>query len=240
MSRGTAMSMSNKGPVAAQLHQRLQFDPVQDIMRRRRAADDNIDGGKFGGPILETNGAPVQFPGQGHGALVGAVGDNDAAGAAAEQRARGFLAGFARAEDHDLVLVERTENLPRQFDGDGTDGDVAALDVGLGPNLLGHVECFLEGLVQMGAGLVVLQGRFVGLFELTEDFSLANHHRIKAAGNFEQMLQTFRLSMEINFSADRLAVVVMVEKELPQFLHGLAFGQGGRGVDFHPDCTWKE
>ena len=74
------------------------------------------------------------------------------------------------------MLFERTEDLPRQFDRDRADGDIPALDVGLGPDLLGHVEGFLEGLVQMGAGLVVPQSRLVGLFKLTEDFSLAHHH----------------------------------------------------------------
>ena len=150
-------------PVAAQFHQWLQLRPVKNIMRRGRAADDDVNAGKFRRPILEMNRPPVQFPGQGHGAVMRAVGDNDAVGAAAEQGARGFLARLTRADDHDRMLVQRTENLLRQFHRHGADGHAAALDVGFRPNLLGHVERFLKGLVQMAAGLLVLQGRFVSL-----------------------------------------------------------------------------
>ena len=53
------------------------------------------------------------------------------------------------------------------------------------------------------------------------------------------MLQTVRLAMKINLRPDRLPVIVMVEQELPQFLHGLAFGQGGGSVDFHPVACGK-
>ncbi len=62
--------------------------------------------GKFRRPVLEADGAPVQFARQCHGALVGAVGNEDAARAAAEQGARRFLARVARADDHDRMFAQ--------------------------------------------------------------------------------------------------------------------------------------
>ena len=51
-------------PVLARLHQRLQPGAVQDVMRRRGAADDDVNAGKFGRPILKADGPAAQFRGQ--------------------------------------------------------------------------------------------------------------------------------------------------------------------------------
>ena len=135
------------------------------------------------------DGAAPQFEGQGRGPFVGAVGDQDAARAAAEEGARGFFAGLARADDQDGVVGQGTENFFGQLNGDGTDGDAAALDVGFGADLFGDVEGFLENSVQAAAGVLVLEGRVVGFFQLAEDFRFAQDHGIQAAGDLEKVLQ---------------------------------------------------
>ena len=224
----------------AQFHQRLQFGPVQNIMRRRCAADDDVDGRKFSGPILKMNGAPVQFPGQRHGPVMGTIGDNDAAGAAAQQRPRRFFARLPRADDHDLMLVQRTENLLRQFHRDRSDGHAAALDVGFRPNLLGHVERFLEGLVQMAAGLLVLQGGVVGLLQLAENFRFAHHHRIQSAGDFEQMFQACRIAMKNRFRPGPVRGNCDGQAGTAAGPAGLAVRPARSPRKFPPGCRWKE
>ena len=50
--------------VPAELHQRLQFDPVENVVRRGGAADDNVDFFEFLPPFVKMDGAAVQFPRQ--------------------------------------------------------------------------------------------------------------------------------------------------------------------------------
>jgi len=57
------------------------------------------------------HGAPAQFGGELDGAFVGTIGDDNAVGTAAEERAGGFLAGLAGADDHDLAVAEIGEDL---------------------------------------------------------------------------------------------------------------------------------
>jgi len=81
------------------------------------------------------------------GPVVGAVADQQLAGAAAHQRARGFLAGIAGAHDQDAAIGQRLKNAFGQFDGDIGHGDGAALDVGIRADQFGHIERLLKGLV---------------------------------------------------------------------------------------------
>jgi hypothetical protein len=67
--------------------------------------------------------------------------------------------------------------------------------------VLGHVKCALERLVQPRAGVAVLESERVGLLELAENLRLAEHHRIEAARDFEQVMQALRLGQRVKFIA---------------------------------------
>ena len=75
-------------------------------MGRGGAADHDVDLREFERPVLEMHRAAAQFGCQREGAVVRTVRNDDAPRAPREQRAGGFLAGVARADDHHLALLE--------------------------------------------------------------------------------------------------------------------------------------
>src|SRR5207244_9284531 len=121
--------------ILSEFYDRLQFGPVQNVVGRGSAADDDVDALKFLRPFVKMNGASVQFPRQRFGPLIRAIGNDDAVGATAEQRAGGLFARVSRADDHDVPAFECAENPLREFHGHRTDRHAAALDVGLSANL---------------------------------------------------------------------------------------------------------
>ena len=60
-------------------------------------------------------------------------------------------------------------------------------------DLFGDVERALKRLVQSRASVPALQREIVGFLELTENLRLAQHHRIKAARDLEQVMDAVRL-----------------------------------------------
>ena len=94
--------------------------------------------------------------------------------------------------------MKGAEDFLRKFHRDRTDGHAAPLNVGLGANLFGDIERLLKGLVQTAAGMFMLERKLVGLFELTENFRLAQDHRVESAGDLEQVFDTLRFAQGIN------------------------------------------
>ena len=88
-----------------------------DKVRRAGRADDDIRTVNGGEKVFEADGRAVERLGQLLGALVGAVADEDGAGAAAQQVPRGELAHLARADDEDGFARERAEDFLGEFDG---------------------------------------------------------------------------------------------------------------------------
>src|SRR5437870_2547954 len=89
-----------QGPVFAELHDRLQFGAVENVMRRGGAADDDVDSFKFHCPLPEMNGASAEFPAQASPPVMGSVRNKEPSRPATEEPAAGFLAVLARPEDH--------------------------------------------------------------------------------------------------------------------------------------------
>src|SRR5688572_103941 len=100
--------------------------------------------------------------------------------------------------------------------------------------MLGDVEGALKGLVQAAAGMVVLERDIVGLLQLAEDFRLAEHHGVEAAGDLEQVLDALWFCELIEFVVEWIAIFAAVNEELPQLGKGLARFKAGRHVEFHP------
>ena len=88
--------------------------------------------------------------------------------------------------------------------------------------MFGDVEGALEGLVQPAAGVAVLEGEVVGLLELAEDFGLAQHHGIEAAGDLEQVLQALGFAQGVELFVQRVVIVVRGAEELLQARRGSA------------------
>jgi hypothetical protein len=117
------------------------------------------------------------------GAVVAAVGDDDAFGTAGLE-ALGAAAGHvASPEEHDLAVAEVAEDFFGEFDGDGADGSGAALDLGVVADVFADAEGFLEEFVEFAGGGAGGMGGGVGVLDLAEDFSLAENHGVEAAGD---------------------------------------------------------
>ena len=55
--------------------------------------------------------------------------------------ARRKLGHLAGADQHHALILQRSEDLAREFDGGIADGNGADADVGLGANAFGNAEC---------------------------------------------------------------------------------------------------
>src|SRR4051812_1388538 len=73
-----------QGTIFAQLHERCELCAVENVMRGRCAADDNIHALEFIHPRVEIHRPAAEFFGQSLGFVEGAVGDDDAPGAATQ------------------------------------------------------------------------------------------------------------------------------------------------------------
>jgi hypothetical protein len=96
----------------------------------------------------------------------------------------------------------------------------SALDVRFRADVLGDVERPLERLIEPTAGMAVLERKVVGLLELAKDFGLAQHHRIQAACDFEEMVHALRLAPGINLVRQRVAIVMAGDQEVPERSEG--------------------
>ena len=84
--------------------------------------------------------------------------------------------------------MEFIKNFTGQFHRHIGHGHAAALDVRFRADLLGYIERLLKGLVQSPACSLMRERELISCLELTEDFRLAQHHRIQSAGHLEEML----------------------------------------------------
>ncbi len=137
----------------------------------------------------------------------GARRHHDGAAAARLQMARDELAHLAGADQHDRLVVESLEDGARQIRRDRRHRHRFPGDAGLGADTLGDRERAVEGLVEDRARGAGTGRRHVLLLHLPEDLRLADHHRIEARRDAEEM-------------ADRVAAVVDVE-----------VGREGRSLD---------
>src|SRR5256885_8767137 len=102
--------------MAALFDQAPKLGAVQDVMRRGRAADDDVDLAEGFVPGFEGDGPSAQLTGQGFGLVVRSVRDDNPAGAAGKEGAGGLLAGVAGADDQDRAILEGSEDSFGQLD----------------------------------------------------------------------------------------------------------------------------
>ena len=108
------------------------------------------------------------------------------------------LNGFTGADQQHGNAGERFKDLSRQSTGGKRHGDRAGADIGFGTHAFGHRERLLEHALQLADVQMSATGISKGFFHLPEDLRLAQHQRIKTAGDAHQM-------------ADRIVVLMPVE-----------------------------
>ena len=131
MSRGTAMSIASSGRPARAAITCARLVALDDVVRRVGRGDDDVGLGQLLGQLLEADGAAVEALGQPDRAVVVAVGDEDGADAAGDQRAGDQLGGLAGADHQHPALGEVAERAARQLDRDRGNRDALLADPGL-------------------------------------------------------------------------------------------------------------
>ena len=121
-------------------------------------------------------------------ALVAAVGDAQDADALAAQDPRGHLAALARAHEHHPALGERAERLAGELDRRRGDGHAGPRDPGAGAHAAAGAERVAHQAVEERPARARLARELVGAAQLTEDLGLAEHHRVEAGGDGEEMV----------------------------------------------------
>ena len=143
------------------------------------------------------------------------------------QVAQRFLGHFAGADHQRLLVVESLEDLLGEI-GHGHAGDAhaALVDGGLGGHATGDADGRLKGRVQQRPGVVVLDGRLVGLLHLGENLRLADHHAVETGGHGEQVPHRLFADVMIQVRRDlrRIELVEAGQKAR----HLLAAGGHGR------------
>ena len=104
-SRGTAMSISSSGLPVALAHHQLELVASDDRVRRGGRGEHDVGAHELVGQFVQADDRAAEALREADRAVGVAVGDEDRAGALLGERARGQLAGLARAEDHDVAVL---------------------------------------------------------------------------------------------------------------------------------------
>ena len=105
------------------------------------------------------------------------------------QLAGGQLGHLAGADEEDAAIAQVAEQLPRHLHGHAADRHGTARDLRLGPHALRRAHRARERALQLGskrASRPGLRGRFL---HLPEDLGLAQHHRLEARSDPEEVAQ---------------------------------------------------
>ena len=155
---------------------------------RARAGDEHVHRSHgTGAELVERDRPGGVLLGQAGGALRGAVGHDDRAGSGARRDGHGQAGHRAGTDDDDVLAGE----VAHVVGGPGERGlDQARrdpVDVGLGVRALAHAQGLLEQRVQRradGGGVLADAQRLAGL---AEDLALAEHHRVEAGRDVEEV-----------------------------------------------------
>ena len=129
------------------------------------------------------------------------------------------LRHLAHAEDQDARLVERAEDVLRQFDRRIADGHGAPRDARLRAHALSRRNGAVKQRVQHRARRVAFECERVRLLDLREDLPLAEDERIKACRHAEEVADAFFVLVHVKVFFDVLVVSREVEEKAA---HGLA------------------
>ena len=111
------------------------------------------------------------------------------------------FAHLARADQIDVLALQRSENLLGQFDRDRGHRHRRRTHRGFRAHPLGHGERAGQQQIELRVHRAHGAGRGIGFFHLSQNLRLTHHHRIQARGHAKQV-------------TDRIALAVFVEVRL--------------------------
>ena len=136
---------------------------------------------------VQADGRGVELGCQRFGPLAAAVGNGHGFHALAREMPGAVLDHLAGADHQHRQPIDLTEDLVRQLERGERQRHRVVADAGLGAHDLRGLERMLEKAVQNGAEGLVLLGGLPGLLDLADHLGFAEHHRIHARGDLEQM-----------------------------------------------------
>jgi len=155
---------------------------------------------------------------QGHAAMAsgeilrmgqGAVGDQQALGFRFHQMPSGQFDGLAGTDQQHGRFTEPGKTVLRQAYRDGRHRHRIRADTGIGARALGGGEGLLEQAIQLPAECPGLARGGPRLFHLPEDLRLAQHQRIQAGGDPEQVAHGVAVVMPVQVVVQIVASVRM-------------------------------
>ena len=135
------------------------------------------------GQIPQTHHFAAKTAGQLLAALQGAVGNGNGFGVFGSKVRGAQLDHFARTHKQHLDLAEVFEQLARKAHRSGGHADAVRANLGGRTHLFGHGEGALEQLVQRGTQRTGLVRHPNGVFHLSQNLRLTQHHGIQPAGH---------------------------------------------------------
>ena len=148
------------------------------------------------------------------GALHVPVRDIDEGDAVRDEMLRRELRHLACAENQRVASLEAAELLARELDGGVAHRHRVVLDARLRTHALARLDRAVHERVEHGARRARLARERVGLLDLREDLPLAEHERVEARGDAEQMADAVLVHVGIEIRVDVFLVAREVEKEL--------------------------
>ena len=157
------------------------------VVGRRRAADHHVEFSQARLALVEGQGGRAELRGELHRPLQPAAGDGERGGAAALEGLRRLLSDVARADEEDAGRSQPAEDRERQVHGHVRDADLAHGDGRSRADVLGRLERLLEHPVEDGPRRMAGLRRGVRRLDLAEDLGLAEHLRVQADGDLEEV-----------------------------------------------------
>ena len=177
---------------------------------RGGGGNDDVRFGQMPLQVGQGNGITAKPASQRLRVVEGAVGDNQALHLGRRQVTCGKFDGFTCADQQHAGIGEVGENPLGQAHGGECDRDRIGADAGIGANPLGHREGVLEQALQRRIEGACVAGHVVRTLDLAQDLRFAEHHRLKASGDAEQVAHRIGLGVAIEELIDIGAVQLLV------------------------------
>src|SRR5215467_12300298 len=223
------------GAVAAALEQVLGVFTAEEGLRRARGSQNDVGLVRSFMQLRKRDSPSAEAFRQLLRPLRCAVGDDDVLCSVRDQVARGQLRHFARADQVNRLVFERSEDLLRQLHGHGRNGDAGTADRRLRAHAFGHSEGAGEQRLQGGVDRADAAGHGIRLLHLPQNLRFAHHHRVQAGGHAKNVAHGFALLKFIDMRSQKIRAYAKVDVEkasqvgvLPgagEHLHAVAGGE---------------
>src|SRR5579885_982994 len=191
--------------VPASLNHPAHLVLSQDVLGRSARCDHDIHLRQRRDEALIRNYAAAEHLRHFGGALLGSVRDCDQRHSGAVQVTGGELRHLPSANEQDLFVGKRPENLASQLNRCITDGDGALADIGFRPYAFGDVKGARDQQVEETVNRALLLRGRVGGFELAKNLGFAHHHGIQTGCHPEQVADGVLAGVVVQVRGDPIA-----------------------------------